>query len=175
MVNYGIVTQTIGYAEYRDLLNILVGSVQQVLGNRVVSIVLYGSVARGTARPDSDVDLLLVLQEAPTEYWKRLEPLLPLLRQLRKEPSWKTLEEQGWTPFVSVVVLSLEEAKENRYLYLDMLEEAKILVDKDNFFRAKLASLRKRLDELGAKKIQRNGDWYWDLKPDYRPGEVFEL
>ena len=167
--------RAIGHAEYRDLLDIFVGSVQQDLGNRVVSIVLYGSVARGTARPDSDVDLLLVLRETPREYWKRLQPLLPILRQLRKERCWKTLEEQGWTPFVSVLVLSLEEANENRYLYLDMLEEAKILVDKDNFFRAKLASLRQRLNELGAKKIQRNGDWYWDLKPDLKQGEVLIL
>jgi hypothetical protein len=56
-----------------------------------------------------------------------------------------------------------------------MLEEAKILVDKDNFFRAKLASLRQRLNELGAKKVQRNADWYWDLKPDLKQGEVLVL
>ena len=175
MVNCEIVTQAIGYCEYKDLLDIFVASVQRVLGNQVVSIVLYGSVARGTARADSDVDLLLVLRETPLEYWKRLQPLLPILRQLRKERCWKTLEEQGWTPFVSVLVLSLEEANENRYLYLDMLEEAKILVDKDNFFRAKLASLRQRLNELGAKKVQRNADWYWDLKPDLKQGEVLVL
>jgi predicted nucleotidyltransferase len=165
----------IGYAEYRNLLNVFVDSVQQEQGDQVVSVVLYGSVARGTAGPGSDVDLLLILREAPLEYWKRLQPLLRVLRRLRKEQCWKTLEEQGWTPFVSVMVLSLEEAKQNRYLYLDMLDEAKILVDKDGFFRAKLASLRQRLKELGAKKVQRNGGWYWDLKPDLKQGEALVL
>jgi len=68
-------------------------------------------------------------------------------------------------------VLSLEEAKENQYLHLDMIEDARILVDRNSFFQGKLESLRRRLEELGAKKIRRNEDWYWDLKPDLKLGD----
>ena len=32
-----------------------------------------------------------------------------------------------------------------------------------------------RLAALGARRKWRGSAWYWDLKPDYRPGEVFEL
>jgi predicted nucleotidyltransferase len=167
--------QTLEYTEYKELLNTFVHLAQQKLRDQVVSIVLYGSVARGTARPDSDVDVLLILREASTEYWKRLQPLLPILMQLRHEPYWKQLEAQGVTPSLSLLVLSLEEAKENRYLYLDMIEEARILVDQEGFFQAKLLDMRQRLQELGARKVQRNGDWYWDLKPDLKPGEVVVL
>jgi len=163
--------RTIGYFEYRGLLDAFVGLVQHALGERLVSLVLYGSVARGTARLESDVDLLLVIREAPAGYRKRLQPLLPILRELRKYPCWAALEGQGLTPFLSVLVLSLEEAKENHYLYLDMVEDARILVDRDSFFQGKLQSLQQRLKELGAKKIRRNGDWYWDLKPDLKLGD----
>jgi hypothetical protein len=38
-----------------------------------------------------------------------------------------------------------------------------------------LEKLRKRLTELGAKRVWRGNAWYWILKPDLRPGEVFEL
>jgi hypothetical protein len=31
------------------------------------------------------------------------------------------------------------------------------------------------LEQLGARRIWRGNAWFWDLKPDYRPGEVFEL
>lgn len=87
----------------------------------------------------------------------------------------KMLEGKGLTPFVSLLVLSIEEAKENRYLYLDMIDQARILVDQEGFFRDKLESLRRRLEELGAKKIQRNEDWYWDLKPNLKLGDTVIL
>ena len=166
-----VMRQTIEYSEYQGMLDAFLRLVQHVLGDRVVSLVLYGSMARGTARPDSDVDLLLVLREAPSGYRKRLQFLLPVLKKLREDPSWKKLEDQGLTPFLSLTVLSLEEAKENRYLYLDMIEEARILVDSDGFFQGKLQSLQQRLKELGAKKVRRNGGWYWDLKPDLKLGD----
>jgi len=44
-------------------------------------------------------------------------------------------------------------------------------VDRNSFFQGKLQSLQQRLKELGAKKIRRNGDWYWDLKPDLKLGD----
>jgi predicted nucleotidyltransferase len=163
--------QTVGYSEYQDLLHAFVEAVQQALGEELVSVVLYGSVARATARPESDVDLLLVIREAPAGYRKRLQPLLPILKELRKHPCWVALEGQGLAPFLSLLVLSLEEAAENHYIYLDMIEDAKILVDTNGFFQGKLRSFQQRLKELGAKKIRKNGDWYWDLKPDLKLGD----
>jgi uncharacterized protein len=56
-----------------------------------------------------------------------------------------------------------------------MVEDARVLYDKGDFFVRQLARLRQRLTELGAKRIWKGNAWYWDLKPDYRPGEVFEL
>lgn len=167
--------RAVGYSEYKVLLNTFIDLIRQALGDQVISVVLYGSVARGTARPDSDVDLLLIVRDAPAGYWKRLQPILPILSRLREEPCWKKLEEQGLTPFLSLLVLTLEEAKENRYVYLDIIEDARILVDQGGFFRGKLEGLRRRLEELGAKKVQRDKDWYWDLKPDLKLGDIVIL
>ncbi len=172
---FAAMKQTMGYLEYQVLLDCFVSLIQETLGDQIVSIVLYGSVARGEAGPESDIDLLLVLEEASPIYWQRLQPLIPILRQLRRRSCWKDLEARGLFPSLSVLVFSREEAEQNRFLYLDMIEEARILVDRGEFFQNRLHALRRRLRELGARKVHRDGSWYWDLKPDLKPGEVITL
>ena len=46
-------------------------------GDRLIRAVLYGSQARGEARPDSDVDVLVVLRDPVADYAeiRRLAPL----------------------------------------------------------------------------------------------------
>jgi hypothetical protein len=60
-------------------------------------------------------------------------------------------------------------------LFLDMVEDMIILLDPEGFLQSYLDALRKRLLALGSKRICRDGSWHWLLKPDYVPGEVFEL
>lgn len=39
-----------------------------------------------------------------------------------------------------------------------------------------LNKLSKKLEKMGARKIfLGDGRWYWDLKPDYKLGEVVEI
>lgn len=167
--------QAIGYTDYQSLLDCFSAFIRETCGDQVISIVLYGSVARGEAGPESDVDILLILKEASPVYRQRLQPLIPLMRQLRKQPCWKELEARGLFPSLSILILSKEEAEQNRYLYLDMIESARMLFDRDAFFQIRLDALQMRLRELGARKVRRDGTWYWDLKPDLKPGEVVTL
>jgi predicted nucleotidyltransferase len=50
----------------------------QIYGNRLVKVILYGSHARGEAHPESDVDVLFVLQGdfSFTDELKRTNPLV---------------------------------------------------------------------------------------------------
>ena len=57
-------------------------------------------------------------------------------------------------------------------LFLDMVEDARILYDPDEFLARRLARLRGRLQELSGRCIWRGNAWYWELKPDLQPGEV---
>ena len=157
------------------MLEIFISLVQEAIGENVVSIVLYGSVARGEAGIESDIDLLLVVRDGSPSYYEQLQPVLPLLRQLRQHRRWYELRAKGWSPEVNVMILSKQEADCNRLLYLDMIEDARILMDRDSFFQRRLQKLQIRLQELQARKIRQNGNWYWDLKPNLQPQESVVL
>ncbi len=83
--------------------------------------------------------------------------------------------EAGAAPLLSPVLKTPEEVGHGSPLFLDMTEDARILFDRRSFFARELDRLRERLAHLGARRVWLGNAWYWDLKPDYRPGEVFEL
>ncbi|KYH38148.1 MAG: DNA polymerase [Candidatus Bathyarchaeota archaeon B24] len=158
---------------YRSLMERLVKLLQARLGDRLISVVVYGSVARGTARKDSDIDLLVVAEGLPKSRMKRQQIFLEV------EEGLNSVVEELWSKGVHVdfspIMLTPEEASKIRPVYLDMVEDAVVLYDKDMFFETILERLRKRLKELGAKRIWVGDKWYWMLKPDIRFGEVVEI
>lgn len=51
----------------KDRLTVIIAQLRQALermyGEQLVKIVLFGSQARGDARPDSDIDILILLNQ----------------------------------------------------------------------------------------------------------------
>lgn len=140
----------------------------------LVSFVLFGSVARGQAVPGSDLDVLIVMDALPGARHERFALFARALDRLRQEhgPLLAAGQPFDWSP----VLLSRDEARHHSPLYLDMTLDARILHDRDGFFGQVLDGLRERMRALGSRRVTlSDGSWYWDLKPDYRPGEVVEL
>lgn len=161
-----------GYKEHKEILDKFKQLLHTRFGDNLISLVLYGSVARGTAKQESDIDLLIILKDAPEVYYKRLEPVVDIELKLRKE----AFETTAMALMFSSIILSKQEAMENRNIFLDMIDASIILYDKNNFFKNRLKELNKRLLQLGSKKIVlEDKTWYWNLKPDSAPGEVIEL
>ena len=87
----------------------------------------------------------------------------------------RSLLGKGIRTEISPLLRSPDEVRQGGLIYLDMVEDARILFDPEGFFRAFLAGLEARLKELGSVRVQRGESWYWILKPDLKPGEVFDL
>jgi hypothetical protein len=158
---------------FEEIVNALDSACRRHYGDRLVSLAVYGSVARGTMRPDSDIDLLVVADPLP-------DGRMPRVREFEAvETAIKDViaraAKQGVHTFVSAVFYTPAEVEQGSPLFLDMTEKVRILFDREGFLASYLDRLRGRLKALGSKRIQSGGGWYWVLKPDLKPGERIDL
>lgn len=156
---------------YEEVLRELMKSLRNHFD--LVSVVVYGSVARGEARRDSDIDILIVADNLPDDRYLRFK----IFEEAEKEVEGllEKLRKEGYQAFISPIIKSREEASRITPLYLDMVEDALILYDRDGFFSRILERLKKRLVELRAKRVRIGKMWYWKLKEDYKFGEVIDI
>lgn len=159
--------------ELHDLAQEYTAALVESLGSRLVSVALFGSVARGDAGDLSDIDLLIVAEDLPESRLARQEVLRGA--DARIEGRLWSLREQGIITDVWPVLKTPQEAQRVSPLYLDLVEDARILHDREGFFAGVLDRVRQSLETLGARRIRRDGYWYWDLKPGHRAGETFEI
>jgi len=148
--------------------------VREVFGDKLVSFIIYGSVARGMDSRSSDVDVLLILDD-DRSYSDRCMILSKIMREVYNTDIAKRLIEKGYNLFVEFYPLNKEEAAVFRPIYLDMVHDAIVLYDRDYFFKNIMNRVRNLLLKLGSRRIWLDKDqWLWILKPDIRFGERIE-
>ncbi len=160
-------------AQFEALLAHLLAACRQYYAARLVSVAVFGSVGRGTPRPDSDIDVLIVADDLPNGRLPRAAEFRAVEAALAAHLA--EARSAGLAPEWSPVFKTPAEIEQGSPLLLDMIEDARVLYDRDGFLRQALANFEARLQRLGARRIWRGSAWHWDLKPDYKIGEVFEL
>lgn len=114
---------------YGTIVERLVAGLRAHYGDRLISVALFGSVARETPREDSDIDFLIVARDLPRGRTARVAEFLPVERQLE---SWLAAPRPGLLPIaLSPVFKSPEEVEAGSPLFLDMIEDARILYDRE--------------------------------------------
>ena len=161
---------------YRALAESFAAILLERLGEQIVCVVLYGSVARGTARPESDIDVFVVAGK--TEQEKQ-----PIRREIWKadDEFWDDeqavgLRERGYRASVETLVVSELQAQRGLPIYLDMTLDAISLHDPKQFFARRMDQARRRMAELhSCREWVGHEEYFWYLKLDAKPGEVFQL
>lgn len=138
------------------------------------SFAIYGSVARGNASNISDIDILLISDSFYGSLASRIEKVCKIEDLVKDELKW--LKDHSIYTSLSFYPLRKNEAERIPLLFLDMIDDAVIIYDKNRFLENLLLNLNKELLRIGAKKVFINNEhWYWDLKPDYKLGEIIEI
>ena len=128
----------------------------------LVSLVIFGSYARRENRLTSDLDILIILKKAKSrgerirEFVECVE--MPLEMQAQK------LADEGIFVDISPIILSTMEAGYFNPLYLDMLEHAVIVVDRDGFFKNIIERVREKVEEWGSYREYFGNRWVWVVK-----------
>jgi hypothetical protein len=143
--------------------------------DRIIGILLFGSIARGDWNKASDIDLLVIVQGWNKPVWERGRELLILRNQLRQTEEYRKAIADGYTPIIQHYPLDVAEAQQTHRIYIDASIDGLILYEKDFFLTNLLKNVQDRLMEKGARRVVNpNGVFYWVLK-DVKAGEVFEI
>jgi uncharacterized protein len=114
---------------YRKVAVEFAQRVASALGDQVDAIVLYGSVARGEAKRDSDIDILVVSPDPQRARNK--------LSEIRSDFSY----EQNYSFFISLVHYSREELYKLKQIgspfIQNVVREGMILYDNGTFTRVR--------------------------------------
>lgn len=140
-----------------EQLQPVTSALQEALGDDLVALVLFGSRARGDARPDSDWDLLLIAEGLPERPFARhlaLKKVLP--------PLWR-----GAIALLTKTPTEFESAVPS--LFLDIALDGLILYDKQNYAHNHLHYLRQLLRKKGLSRHQKGREfiWQWQTFPSH--------
>ncbi len=140
----------------------LIEKIKDYYGDRLVSLVIFGSYARKENRLNSDLDILIILKTDKSRY-KRIEEFVENIEMPLEHLAQKLVDE-GIFVDLSPIILSEEEARFFNPLYLDMVEHSFIIVDRDNFIKKILDRVRERMDNWKSYKEFVGNRWAWIIK-----------
>jgi len=157
---------------YNSIIHKLLKLLKEKFGEDLISLAIYGSVARGDNKRDSDIDLFIVVKNLPPTTIERIRIFDSL--ELLLEEDIKEMFSKGYYVSFSPIMKTPEEAMRFSPLYMDMTEDAVLIYDKEDFLQNLLQRIRKKLNELGYERIWLGKKWYW-RKKDFKFGEVVEF
>jgi uncharacterized protein len=142
-------------ADIEPILIEVLYRLQKRFGEQLVSVILYGSYARGNARTFSDIDLFVVLNEVPRD-WNSIFALEHEVSRIGRGLGKKV---QGQVLSRDDVTCSIESST---LIMLEVFDAHRILIDRDGFFAEQMQNFTAQIHQRGIRKLGQ----IWRVPPD---------
>ena len=156
--------------KFNELINIIFEKTKDFYKDNLISFIVFGSCGRDTPTNESDIDILIILNEINFNRMKRMKIFYENVEK-KIENEIKNYEKYNINTYRSPIIRSKEEVKYGSPLYIEMILGVKIIYDKDNFFKNYLKRLENKLNKL--KSSKKNG--YWIYKERVNKNEGVEI
>jgi len=133
----------------KEFLNTVVDKYKKYLGQKLVSIILFGSQARGEAKEGSDYDIFIIASDLPKNALERSRFI------------HKPMYESGLLSLSILAKTPEEFQKDVASLYLDLCLDGIILFDND-FVEPKLLKLKEIIHSSGLRRVKDDGEYHWE-------------
>ncbi len=145
---------------HRLFLDAVLREIMHHYGDNLLGLALFGSFARGENRKDSDLDILIVLKDAPG---RRLR-LVEFIREIEMKHdalAQRLFSEENLLCELSPYILTVSEAELVQPIYYDLVDNHIVIFDPQGIIALIVKSMSALLRQVGAYRVRRNNTWEW--------------
>lgn len=160
---------------YRDYLYNFLIKLKEIFKEDLLSVILFGSVARGKWTKESDIDVLIIFSNKISENMQLDEKLTEVILNFYDKNNLK--DEQGNYLYTPIQEISLfhKDLDKFRTLFYDIAMDGLLIFDRNQIGLKFINKTKLRIKKKGLKRIfYSDEDFYWK-RNDIKFGEIIEL
>jgi hypothetical protein len=159
---------------FRDYLYNFVKLMKENYKEDLLSIILFGSVARGKWNNASDIDLFIIFTNKSSLRTTINNRLTKIISDYERKSKLRNSKGNRLFSTIQDISLVLKDLHTFRTIYYDIAMDGIILFDRGQTGFQFLKKIKKRIEEKGLKRIFiKENDYYWERNVKF--GEIIEL
>lgn len=145
---------------HRRFIDVVLREIMRHYGDNLLGLAIFGSFARGENRKDSDLDLLIILKNAPRRR-VRLTEFIQEIEMKHDSLAQQLFSVEGLSCELSPYILTESEALLVQPIYYDLVDHHTIVYDPQGIIARIIESTSALLRQVGAQRVRRNNTWEW--------------
>ena len=159
---------------FRDYLYNFVRLLREIYKEDLLSIILFGSVARGKWNNESDIDLFIIFSNKSSIKTAINNQLTKIISDYERKSKLKNSKGDRLYSTIQDISLLLKDLHTFRTIFYDIAMDGIILFDINQTGFNFLRKIKKRIEEKGLRRVFiKDNDYYWERNVNF--GEIIEL